>query len=79
MTRKTWIKVKAASFGCVALAALTAGCTYPGDTSGFKPEKTPSKDEINRQIAEIKANPNMPERVKAMALQKLQKDLANAR
>jgi hypothetical protein len=72
---------KSASFGGAALVALTlaAGCTYPGNTSGFKAEQKPSKEEISRQIAEVKANPNMTERVKAMALKKLQQDLATAK
>ena len=74
-------RVRAASLGCVALAALTlaAGCTNAGGTGGFKAEQKPSKNEINRQIAEIKANPNMPPNVKAMALKKLEQDLKDAR
>jgi hypothetical protein len=61
-----------------AALALAAGCTYPGDTSGFKAEKIPSKEQINQQIAQIKANPNLPDNVKAMALKKLEKDRETA-
>jgi hypothetical protein len=83
LTRKTIINKWGANVG-VALAAvvmttMAAGCTYPGDTSGFKAEKIPSKEQINRQIAEVRANPKLPESVKAMALKKLQKDLETAR
>jgi hypothetical protein len=72
--------IKAASLTCVGLAALAlaGGCTYPGDTSGFKPEKKLSKEQINQQIEQVKANPNMPAGVKDMALKKLQKDLETA-
>jgi hypothetical protein len=71
------------ALSCVTLASfalitLTAGCTYPGDTSGFKAEKTQSKDQINQQIAQVKANPSLPANVKAMALKKLEKDLETA-
>jgi hypothetical protein len=74
-------KIKAVSFASIALTvlALTAGCTYPGDTSGFKAENKPSKDEINKQIADVKANPKLPDSVKAMALKKLEKDLTDAK
>ncbi len=72
---------RAASLGCAALAtlALMAGCANSGSTGGFKAEQKPSKDEINRQIAAIKANPNMPPNVKTMALKKLEQDLKDAR
>jgi len=66
------------ALAALALITLTAGCTYPGDTSGFKPEKQQSKDQINQQIAQVKANPNLPANVKAMALKKLEKDLETA-
>jgi hypothetical protein len=74
-------RVRSAWLGCAALAALTlmTGCANSGNAGGFKAEQKPSKDEINRQIAAVKANPNMPANVKATALKKLEQDLANAR
>ncbi len=79
MTVKT--RRRAARFCGAALAALTltAGCTYPGNTSGFKAEQKPSRAEIDRQIEQIKANPNMPVNAKAAALKKLEQDRASAR
>lgn len=59
--------------------ALLSGCTTSSDTAGFKAEKKQSREEIQKQIAQIKADPRMPPSVKAMALQKLEKDLATAR
>ena len=66
-------KDKAFLLACVALAtsALTAGCSYSGDTSGFKAEQKPSKAEIQQQMAQLRANPRVPMGVKAMALKKL--------
>jgi hypothetical protein len=61
------------------LVLLTAGCTYPGDSSGYKAEVKPSKEKIQQQIAAVKANANMPESVRSMALKKLEKDLADAK
>lgn len=71
---------KAIALICVALATAVSagGCTYPGDTSGFKAEQKPSKAQITQQIESVKANANMPAGVKSMALKKLQKDLETA-
>ena len=65
--------------GGLTILILSAGCTYPGDSSGFKAEQKPTKDQITRQIAEVKANPNLPPTARAMALKKLEQDLANAK
>lgn len=60
------------------LPMLAAGCSYPGDTSGYRPQASRTRDEINKQITEVKSNPHIPPNVKATALKKLQDDLAKA-
>ncbi len=77
MIKSTWIKTTLLTGGILAVTAL-AGCTYPGDSSGFKAEKKPSKAEIQQQIEQLKANDKVPDGIKQTALKKLQKDLETA-
>jgi hypothetical protein len=65
---------------CVGVLVLGGmGCTYPGDTSGFKAEKQQSKADIQKQIDDLKANPKVPEGAKQMGMKKLEKDLEAAK
>jgi hypothetical protein len=61
----------------IAIATL-AGCTYPGDTSGFKAESKLSKAAINQKIADVQNNPKIPANVRAMALKQLNEQLKTA-
>lgn len=60
-------------------ARRQGGCTYPGAASGVKPEAKRSKADIAKQIEQLQANDRVPAGIKATALQKLQKELADAR
>lgn len=62
-----------------AMVAISlAGCTYPGDTSGFKAENKLTKAQINQKIADVQNNPKIPPNVRAMALKQLNKQLETA-
>jgi Tfp pilus assembly protein PilO len=66
----------------IAILSLTwalVGCNASGDTSGYKAEQKLTKDQINQQIADIKANKNMPDNVKDMAIKNLEQQLPSAR
>jgi len=79
IARRCWQTV-AFTGACLATLALAGGgCTYPGDTSGFKAEPKQSKAEIQQQIEQLQSNPKVPEGVKQTALKKLQKDLETAK
>jgi hypothetical protein len=67
-----------ASFVILSLMPVFAGCSAPGDTSGFKPEQKLTKDQINQQIADIKANKQMPDGMKDSAIKSLEKQLPGA-
>ncbi|HLK56641.1 MAG TPA: hypothetical protein VKU00_08760 [Chthonomonadaceae bacterium] len=77
MMESTWIKA-ASRAGVILIALALAGCTYPGDTSGFKAETKPTKAEIQQQIEDLKANSKVPEGIKQTAMKKLEKDLETA-
>ena len=68
----------AVSAALMGVGLFAGGCSAPGDTSGFKAEKKPSKADLTAQIAQVKANPKMPAGIKEMALKKLEKQLAEA-
>lgn len=78
MMHRFWMKAALLSGTALVALSLAGGCTYPGDTSGFKAENKPSKAEITQQIEQLKVNPNVPASVKAMGLKKLEKDLKTA-
>lgn len=72
--------LKTVAFTVVLIAvSLATGCTSNGDTSGFKPEKKPSKEHLSAQIAQIKANPKIPDPIKEKAIKKLEEDMASTK
>lgn len=77
--KETILKTVAFTVVLIAVSGLATGCTSNGDTSGFKPEKKPSKEHLSAQIAQIKANPKIPDPIKEKAIKKLEEDMASAK
>jgi hypothetical protein len=77
MAKKIGIKAVSLISAGLMVLALAWGC-FPGDTSGFKPEKQLSKQEIQKQIDLLKSNPKVPEGIRTMALKKLEKQMQTA-
>ncbi|HEV2473771.1 MAG TPA: hypothetical protein VGS41_13935 [Chthonomonadales bacterium] len=78
-TRRICRARRRAVLGAAAAAIASAsGCTYPGNTSGFKAEQKLTRAQIDQRITEVQNNPRIPQGIKAMALKKLQKDRQTA-
>jgi hypothetical protein len=57
----------------LAVLALGTGCSkLTGDTSGYKPPPTLTREQADKQIAAIKANPKIPAGLKQMAIQSVE-------
>lgn len=63
----------------LAVGLVLSGCSYSGDTSGFKAEKQETKAELQKQIEEVKNNPKIPESMKSMAISSIQKKIDTAK
>lgn len=63
----------------ILVISAISGCTYPGDSSGFHEQQKPSKQEINKYIADVENNPKMPAGMKATVIGNLKKQLADAK
>ncbi|BDI28233.1 hypothetical protein CCAX7_002840 [Capsulimonas corticalis] len=68
----------ALAIAAIGITALSSGCSYSGDTSGYQAEQKRSKAEIMQAIDQVNADTKMPAGVKQTALAQLNKELADA-
>jgi len=57
----------------VAVGLGTGCANVSGDTSAYKPPPTITQTQADEQIAKIKADKSMPDGIKQMAIQTIQK------
>jgi len=78
MLKKWDLKASLATCAAFLIVGSTAGCNS-ADTSGIKPVPQLSRDEINKQIADIRGNPKIPDGFKDNEIKKLQAQLQSAK
>ena len=78
MLKKWGLKASLAMWAAFLIVGSTSGCNS-ADTSGIKPVPQLSRDEINKQIADLRANPKVPDGFKENEIKKLQAQLQSAK
>lgn len=70
---------KSAVFALLAITCMLGFTGCNSGTDGARSVEQPSKDEINKQIADLKSNTNIPQHFKDDTLRKLQSQLSTAK
>lgn len=77
MRKKSYLQAHFVTCLVLLASASLTGCGV-GDTAAAKPVPQLSRDEINKQIADIQANPKIPDGFKQSEIKKLQAQLPSA-